>query len=446
MNRYHNFSEECFGDKREAGDRLGRLPGLALPKEDIAILRGLGRKKHEYADLPVMARNRRIWTNTNDLQMTRPPIFVNEICWQEMNPDGELTLRCAHPLARDLEDNLRKELYCFEHGLGDVVIEDYIENPLVVYDSGFGIDEVTDLRQTDRNSEIVSRHFHILIEGMDDIAKIREPEIVLDAERTAQYMELLQEAFDGVIDVRQVGSRGLWFTPLDYLVRVLGVEETYVNLIEEPEFIEAVVKRYVDCCMVRMRKYRELGVWASNNAPCRVGSGGYGLVSCLAPGESAPTGCDTKQMWGCGNAQIFSDVSPDMHWQFSLQYEMEWLKQFGVTYYGCCEPLWNKMDILDRIPNLRKVSMSPWNRLSAAAERCRGKYVMSCKPSPAIFAVGAFDEDNAREDVRRILRETAGCSIEIVMKDISTVDYKPQKLWRWAELAREAVGEMYGAA
>lgn len=445
MSRYLNLADR-FGMTVPGRPALGRLPQdqLIIPPEDVAVLRELALRKHEYACLPVMDERRKLWRATNDLAMIKPPIYVDEICWQEMNVDHSLDIRCTHPFAAELEDFLRKELYCFEHGLGDLIVEDYLESPLVVYDSGFGIDEDVDTIHTERNNEIVSRHFKPYILCMDDVEKIQEPEIYLDMERTEQYTELMHELFDGVIDVKVVGARGLWFTPWDYLIRVMGINETMLNLIEEPEFVEAVVKRYVDCAMKRMARYRELGIWASNNSSCRVGSGGYGLISCLEPRENAPTHCDPMQMWGCGNAQIFTTVSPAMHWQFSLQYEMEWLKCFGVTYYGCCEPLWHKMDIMDRIPNLRKVSMSPWNRWAEAAERCRGKYVMSCKPSPAKFSVGDYDDASARSELETILRETDGCSIELVMKDISTVDFKPEKLWRWARLARETVDVLFG--
>lgn len=444
MSRYLNLADR-FGSTLNSMDDLGRLPEdeMAIPKEDVEVLRELGRRKHECACQPEMDENRKLWTATNDLKMIKPPVYVDEICWPEMYGDGELDLRCTHPFARELEDFMRKELYCYDHKLGNIIVEDYVESPLVVYDSGFGIDEVVDIRRSDRNSDVVSRHFHILIHDMEDIQKIHEPEIYLDMERTQQYTEKMQEIFDGIIEVKQVGARGLWFTPFDYLIRVLGIQETMYNMMDNPEFVEAVVKRYVDCCMVRMAKYRELGIWASNNSSCRVGSGGYGLVSCLDPQENAPDHCDTMQMWGCGNAQILSQVSPDMHMQFSLQYEMEWLKQFGLNYYGCCEPLYNKMDIMDKIPRLRKVSMSPWNKWDLAAERCKGKYVMSCKPNPAVFAVGDFHEDLARAEIEKILRQTEGCSIEIVMKDISTVDYKPWKLWRWAEIARETIDAWY---
>jgi len=444
MSRYLNLRDR-FGLDFPDGLTFGRLPEseLALSSDDVARLRALGRRKKEYAENPVMDERRALWRSANDLKMTKPPVFVDEICWTEID-DSALNFTCVHPFARELEDLLLKELYCLDHALYDQVVEPFIENPLVVYDSGFGIDEVVDTRSTQFNSEIVSRHFHILIEGMDDIQKIREPEVALDMERTKQYGELLSSIFDGILPVVTVGARGLWFTPWDYLIRVMGVDQTFVNLYDEPEFVEAVVRRYVDMAMVRMEKYHKLGIWASNNSPVRVGSGGYGLVSALDAQELHPYNCPAKHMWGCGNAQIFSSVSPAMHWQFSLQYEMDWLKQFGLTYYGCCEPLSGKMDLMDRIPNLRKVSMSPWNNFEAAAERCRGKYVMSCKPSPAVFAGDSFDEGEARRAILAILNATKGCSIELVMKDISTLRFKPERLHAWAKVARETVDAFFG--
>ena len=444
MSRYLNLRDR-FGLDFPAELTRGRLNDseLALPKEDVKRLRSLGLRKREYAESPVMDVRRRLWTDANDLKPGRPPVFVDEICWPEID-DADLVGQCTHPFARELEDLLLKELYCLDHDLYDQVAEPFIENPLVVYDSGFGIDEVVDTRATGFNSDIVSRHFHVLIAGMDDVEKIREPEVLLDMERTVQYGEVLSEIFRGILPVVTVGARGLWFTPWDYLIRVMGVDQTFINLYDEPEFVEAVVSRYVDMAMKRMKKYDAIGIWASNNAPVRVGSGGYGLTTALDAQEAHPVSCPTDQMWGCGNAQIFSSVSPAMHRQFSLQYEMDWLKRFGLTYYGCCEPLSGKMDLMDEIPNLRKVSMSPWNNFEAAAERCRGKYVMSCKPSPAVFAGDSFDEGEARRAVRHILSATKGCAIELVMKDISTLRFKPERLHAWARAARETVDEFFG--
>jgi len=417
--------------------------GLNLPSADVEVLRELGRRKAEAAVHPDNINHAELWTRTNDLQMTKPPIFIDEICWHEFICD-ELALRSTHPFARKYEELLRRELYRWEHLRASMVISPFIECPMALRDSGFGIDEVVDTIAADESSDIVSRHFHILMENMDDITKIQDPIIVHDEEETRRNYEMLLHIFDGILPVKIVGAKGYWFTPWDNLIRVTGIEEAMINLIEEPEFINALVERFVDASIISMQRYNELGAWSSNNTNMRVGSGGYGYCSALAPVDfDNMRNVPAKELWGCGNAQIFSEVSPDMHWEFSIRHELRWIEQFGLSYYGCCEPLHHKLHILERIPNLRKVSMSPWAKLDEARELCKGRYVMSCKPSPATFVGDTLDEAEAVRAIRTILEQSKGCSIEIVMKDISTVGYHPEKLWRWAQIAQDVVNEFY---
>ena len=40
--------------------------------------------------------------------------------------------------------------------------------------------------------------------------------------------------------------------------------------------------------------------------------------------------------------------------------------------------------------------------------------------------------------MRGFLEKTGGrCHVELIMKDISTVRYQPQRLWEWAAIAME---------
>src|SRR5208283_378580 len=119
-----------------------------------------------------------------------------------------------------------------------------------------------------------------------------------------------------------------------------------------------------------LRRFEALGLLSRNDGNVRIGSGGYGYTKDLsdAAAEGAPEG-DTGRpvrpqrpinLWGSATAQIFGFVSPDMHREFGLQYERRWLELFGLAYYGCCESLHNKIRILETLPNLRKISISPW--------------------------------------------------------------------------------------
>ncbi len=71
------------------------------------------------------------------------------------------------------------------------------------------------------------------------------------------------------------------------------------------------------------------------------------------------------------------------------------------------------------------------------AEQCGTNYVISLKPNPAIFAGSYWDPDVARAELRADLEKLQGCVVEIILKDISTVGFEPQRLWLWAQIARE---------
>jgi len=133
-----------------------------------------------------------------------------------------------------------------------------------------------------------------------------------------------------------------------------------------------------------------------------------------------------------------------MHWEFALRHEMRWLEKWGLNYYGCCEQLHHKIDLLRRIPNLRKISISPRADKAVAAESIGRDYVVSLKPNPAILATDDWNLDLARRELAEDLDKLQGCVVEIVLKDISTVRHEPQRLWQWAEMAME-VAEEFGA-
>lgn len=97
-----------------------------------------------------------------------------------------------------------------------------------------------------------------------------------------------------------------------------------------------------------------------------------------------------------------------------------------------------------KISNLRKISVSPWCALERTISQIGSDYVISRKPSPAIFAETDWDSAKAREAIREVIEKTEGkCHIEFIMKDISTVRHAPQRLWEWSRIAMEEV-EYYG--
>ena len=415
---------------------------IVLSSRDKDALRRLASEVAEIAALPIHKETARLWRKLNDLESQRPMVWINEICWHEMNVNGELTLQTEHPWARDQERDLRRTLYQWRHLPGDMIVNDYLVCPLAIHSTDFGIREDVEIAKTDEASDIVSRHFKIQIRDFPDLEKIKMPRITHNEAATEFCYQAMCEVYGDIIPVRKVGQRHIWFTPWDFLVRWWGIQEAMIDLVERPPLVHAAVERMVDAWMIELDQFEAQNLLSLDCNNTRIGSGGYGYTDRLPGKDYDPQHVRPHNMWGCSNAQIFTQVSPQMHWEFAIQHDLRWLSRWGLTYYGCCEPLDQKIDILQQIPNLRKISVSPWCNTRRIIEKIGGRYAISRKPSPAIFAEDQWHLEEARHELRTFLDATGGnCHVELIMKDISTVRYQPQRLWEWAQIAREVANE-----
>jgi hypothetical protein len=325
-----------------------------------------------------------------------------------------------------------------------MVVEPVIAAPLILENSGPGLSFQEDILATDEDNEIVSHRFHIQVSDEKDIEKIKTPIVTYSDELTQTGYEAYRTIFDGILEVEKRGIQGFWFAPWDDIVRLTGVQEVIMDLLLRPAYVHALVKRVVEAYLGALDQFESQNLLASNNNNSRIGSGGYGYTSALPPGGPGSGRLKAKEIWGAATAQIFSTVSPEMHEEFALAYERRWLERFGISYYGCCEPLDRKIGILRSIANLRKISMSPWIDKERAAQAISGDYVFSFKPSPAVLAKERWNPEEARQELVAMLEiaKRHRCRVEIIMKDISTVHSEPQRLWEWARIASE-VTERY---
>ena len=83
--------------------------------------------------------------------------------------------------------------------------------------------------------------------------------------------------------------------------------------------------------------------------------------------------------------------------------------------------------------------MSPWVNLGPGRAGRWLRYVFSRKPNPAVLAEDTWRPELARQQLRDFLDRAHGCRIEIIMKDVSTVRYQPQRLWEWEQIAMAVV-------
>ncbi|HEO70370.1 MAG TPA: hypothetical protein ENN80_03840 [Candidatus Hydrogenedentes bacterium] len=409
-----------------------------FPAHDLSVLRGLAEEKARIAALPVQQERALMWTRLNDLDPVKPMVWINEIPWHEFPLERQL--ECSDPFCRDLEYELRRTLYQWKHMPGDMVVEGCMCSPLVICENGFGIDAIGATVATCKQS-VLARSFEPQIKNEADVERIHAPEVWLDSEATERSFEQMHTLFDGVIPVRKRGIPGFWFAPWDQLVTWWGVQQSMIDLLMRPDLVKYAMDRLLDAHLERLDRIEALNALARNDDNTRVGSGGYGYTNELPQPDCNPAHVRPLDVWGAATAQIFSEVSPDMHREFALEYEVRWLERFGLNYYGCCEPLDTKIDILAHVPRLRKISMSPWINPERAAENMGRKYVFSFKPNPAILAESSWDPERARAQLRHVLDAARSCIVEVIMKDISTVAFEPKRLHQWADIAAQLTAD-----
>ena len=406
---------------------------MNLLAKDIETLRELASRYMTYALSEKNDEKRQLWKKLNALNMQKPMVTIHQIPWHEMDVDGFLRCTVSDPYFRGVENELRRQIYKWEHMPADMVLNPYINLPRPVHNTGFGLS----IKRTgfDPGQHVESFLFEDQLAEEDDVAKILNPHLTLDRDEEAEILSVAEKIFDDIAPVRLRGimlHSGLW----DQITFWKGVENCYIDLLDRPELIHSILTRYTDAFLSQIDQINSLGVYDVTSNECHCSH--THAYSPLREGADCehPT---TYDGWTFSMAQLFTSVSPSVNEEFEVPYMSKIFSRFGAVYYGCCERLDDRLHIIDRMPNIRKISCSPWSDREHFAEVLPRKYVMSVKPTPAYLAQRSFDEEVVRSDLRRTIAvaKSNGQSLELLLKDITTVKNAPQRLWRWSEIAAE---------
>jgi len=396
---------------------------------DRAILRALASEYAEAAHDPVNAKRRTVRRAVNDLNPIRPAALIHEIPWGEFADEPELALRCEGEAERACESMLRQSLFQWRHFPGDMVLDPYfpVRKRLHYGDSGLDADEAI-IKHTS-GTHIMAHEYHDQFAQDDDLKKLRFKTVTYDQTATMDALTQAAGFFGTILPVKlcgvAVGYANFW----DDISRYRGVTPLLHDLIDRPEFSHAMVGRIADIFLDTLRQLEELDLLDPYAQTIHCTPAENSILRFTAGNDGRVT---PSQLWGRGTAQIFATVSPAMHDEFDIQYMVRALAPFGLNYYGCCEPLHDKIGILEKIPNLRKIGITPWANPDTAAERMGSRYVMSFKPNPAFVAAPGGIEA-ARAELKRAVNaaQRNGTPIDIVLKDISTVGGDWRRLAEW---------------
>ncbi len=407
--------------------------GKAVSHSDNTILRELAKRVAEIAARPEQDRKRQMWYDHNALRATKPMVLVfPEGGWVELLDENGL--RCQDPLLRGWEYELRRRLYVAEHFNDDQITDNRFLVSYVHTTTGLGLEARRIQPNTDRGAYV----WEPPVKQRKDLDKLQTLRTEVDCEATERNRQRAEEVFEGLLEVH-VGQSWWWSPTLTWdWAQLRGLEQMMWDMVDDPEFAHAGLRRLMEIKLEWMKSLEEQGLLMLNNGNDYVGSGGLGFTEELPADDFDGKHVRLRDIWGFAEAQEAVGLSPQMWNEFVLEYNLPFLEQCGLNCFGCCEPLTDRLDILkERVPRLRRISISPWADREKAAESLGRDYIYSWKPNPAQLAAMRFDENKVRSYIRETLEMTRGCVVEIVLKDTHTCNNQPERFDRWAQIAQE---------
>ena len=406
-----------------------------MTQREKDIIRELSKRYMEYATDESQRKMDERMLATNDLKLVRPPVLLDEIPWFEMNIDNELTCLCEDRTAVRIETWLRQSLYRRKHFKADTLFEPFYRVRMAYDATDIGIDVQETTKSTNEKNHIISHSYEDILEDEESVERIKIPTFTARPDKDERSLELYNDIFGGVMPVKLCGRAFLYHAPWDKIARYRGMEPILYDFYDRPEHLHAIRQKFLDMAVAEMDFVeKELHVDPS-----------FPSLHCTPAKISGLAEDGWKATWLRTMAQGFSEVSPEMHEEFELKYVLQIADRFAYTYYGCCEPLDNKLDVIFKIPNLRKVGVSPWAKEEIMAERLGGNFVYARKPNPSHVAL-VTDPEVIRKETEKTVKlcQKYGCPVEFVLKDISTVSNRPENLIVWAQTVSDVLDYYYG--
>jgi len=406
-----------------------------LADNDRMILRDLAKSYLDICNTPEQQERRKCWRAHNSFKGDRPLIYIRAFAWHEM---PQSACKCEDPFARGYEDFFRNHLF-WDTFNDDSIFEPWITVNAVYKYAGWGIGA----RRISPNVSGGACKLDYPIKELDDIMKLRVPRHEIDEEKTTANVQRLQDILGDVITINV--DRGpayrMWSadisTDLGYL---RGIEHFMMDMSDNPKWLHQVVSFMSEGILEVHDQAEKAGDWGL----CAHQNQAMPYAEELEDPAPNHNGVKRGQLWGYMAAQEFALVSPSMHDEFLLQYQIPILSKFGLSAYGCCEDLTHKIGILRKISNLRRIGVSPFADVAKCAEQIGKDYIFSYRPSPADMVSYGFDPDRIRRILKHDLEAAKHCHVDITLKDVETVQNDPERIRNWVAVARRVIDEVYG--
>ncbi|MFO7918366.1 MAG: hypothetical protein R6V13_09825, partial [Anaerolineae bacterium] len=334
---------------------------MDLPQHDIDVLRGLAATKAAIAETPVNKERREAWYRLDAGDGDRVMVLAEHGGVRDQKlPVPRDTLECEDEWARDLEHGLRETIYRFEELQDDHVVEPVVNVNWHVTEGDYGVAPVT--HQGGDETRMGSYVWDAPIQDLDeDFHKLQLRTFSVDREATLAEKARLEALFEGLLTVRIRGSfywtMGLTWSAID----LIGLEQLMLAMYDNPAGLHRLMAFLRDDHLAFADWLESEGLYSLNDENDYIGSGSMGYTHSL-PQQDWTEGMPvrTQDLWVLSESQETVGVGPEQFKEFIFPYQLSIVERFGKTYYGCCEPVNNRFHIIERIPNLARVSVSPW--------------------------------------------------------------------------------------
>ena len=403
---------------------------------DVTILRDLAKQVRDIAAKPVQDERRDLWRRHNSLVRTRPLIYMRAFAaWPEF---PESKLECQDPFYQAHERVLRQQIVQDRYD-DDLIIEPWLTQRASLVTPPGGLWGVPFGRIPSPEPGGAWK-FDPPLKRLDDIEKLVEPCHVVNEEATARNVERLQDAVGDILPVvvdRSPAWNGWAGDISTHLAYLRDIGQVMWDMVTNAEWLHRLVGFMSQGILRTHDEAEAAGDWRLCNHANQAMPYAQELEDPTPSDEPVTRG----RLWCFFAAQEMAQVSPAMHDEFILQYQLPMIRKFGLCAYGCCEDLTHKIDMLRQIPNLRRIGVVPRADVPKSAEQIGDDYVCSWRPNPSEMICCGYDPGLIRRIVTDAMDAFAanGCHVDITLKDVQTVQGKPENLIKWTALVRSIV-------
>ena len=391
-------------------------------QKDRERLRKLAAEYTGIVNSAEMNKRREIWRLSNRLMERTVPFVIedNGTFFSDLMPVCE----CEGEFEKGIEQYLLSVICNYELIPDDRIYTPYVPIGWTIHRpslcSGFEITRAKDNSgrelgyETNRPLADLGNSLHLL----------ERVEFNIDRDDTYRKVEILENIFGDLLPVRLVCDtigvgRGMTYKAVEWI----GMENFYMAMIDQPENVHRFFDFVSTEALDFLNWLKNESLIRPNHGEFECGSGSTGYTDEL-PRRKIPDGGQwlPEDCWVATEAQEAVGISNEMFAEFIFPYLKRISQNFGLVYYGCCEPVHTLWPTIKQFKNLRKMSISPWCDQKFMAEAVGKNYVLSRKPHPMQLCGEYFNSKSFSSHIKETLDIAKDNFVELVFRDTCTLN------------------------